>query len=52
MVTDKEYVVDVTHIRPFYFDPTYATPLNVAVKDTDETVVESIIQHDFSDPNE
>ena len=22
LVTDKKYVVDVTHIRPFYYDPT------------------------------
>ena len=50
LVVDKEYVVDVTHIRPFYFDPNYLTPLNVAVKDTDETVVDTIRQHDFSDP--
>ena len=32
--------------------PHYVTPLIVAVKDTDETVVESILQHDFSDPND
>ena len=25
LITDKEYVVDVTHIRPFYFDPNYVT---------------------------
>jgi hypothetical protein len=52
LVMDKESVVDVTHRRPFYFDPNYVTPLNVAVKDTDETVVESILQHDFSNPND
>jgi hypothetical protein len=51
-VTDKEHVVDATHIRPFYFDPNYVTPLNVAVKDTDETVVDVILQHDFSDPQD
>ena len=27
---DKEHVVDVTHIRPVYFDVHYVTPLNVA----------------------
>ena len=42
LVTDKEYVVDVTHIRPFYYDPTYVTPLNI-VKETDETVVDMIV---------
>ena len=52
LVTDKEYVVDVTHIRPFYYDPTYVTPLNIAVKDTDETVVDMIVKHDFSDPKD
>jgi hypothetical protein len=52
LVTNKEYVVDVTHIRPFYFHPTYVTPLNIAVKDTDETVVDAIVQHDFSDPQD
>ena len=34
------------------FDPNYVTPLNVAVKDTDETVVDAILQHDFSDPTD
>ena len=28
LVTGKDYMVDVTHIRPFYFDPNYVTPLN------------------------
>ena len=50
LVTDKEYVVDVMHIHPFYFDPNYLAPLKVAVKDTDETVVDTILHHDFSDP--
>jgi hypothetical protein len=49
-VTDKEYVVDVTHIH-IYVDPNYVTPLNV-VKDTDEAVVDAILQHDFSDPTD
>ena len=50
LVMDMECVVDVTHIRPFYFDPNYVTPLNVAVNDTDETVVDTILQLDFLDP--
>jgi len=49
LATDKEYVVDVTHIRPFYFDLNNVTLLNVAEKDNDETVVDAI-QHDFSHP--
>jgi len=28
LVTDKEYIVDVTHIRPFFYDPAYVTLLN------------------------
>ena len=52
LVTDKEYVVDVTHIRPFYCDPAFVTPLNIAVKDTDETVVDMIVKQDFSDPKD
>ena len=28
------------------------TPLNIAVKDTDETVVEMIVSHDLSNPRE
>ena len=46
LVTYKEYVVDVTHARPFYFDPNYVTPLNVEVKDT----AKQWLMHDFSDP--
>jgi hypothetical protein len=52
LVTGKEYMVDVTHIRPFNFDPNYVTPLNIAAKDTDEYVVEKILAHDFSDFND
>ena len=45
-------MADVTHLRPFYFDPNYVTPLNIAVKDTDEHVVEKIVAHDFSNFND
>ena len=40
LVTGKEYMVDVTHLWPFCFDPAYVTPLNITVKDTDEFVVD------------
>ena len=40
----------MSHLRPFYNDPTFVTSLNI-VKDTDEIVVDMIVQHDFSDPN-
>jgi len=49
LVTDREYVVDVKNIWPFYYDPAYVT-LNMAVKDIDETVVDMIVQQNFSDP--
>jgi hypothetical protein len=49
LTNGKESVVDVTHLRPFYYDPAYVTPLNVAAKDTDEEVVEKILDHDFAD---
>ena len=45
-------MVDVTHLRPFYFDPNYVTPLNIAANDTNEYVVEMIVDHDFSDNND
>jgi hypothetical protein len=44
----KEYVVDVSHLRPFYYDPNFVTPLNIAAKDSEESVVEKIVTHDFS----
>ena len=28
LVTKKEHFVDITHLKPFYFDPNYVTPLN------------------------
>ena len=46
----KEYVVDVT------YDTSTMTQLTLhhsaAVKDTDETVVNMIVKHDFSDPKD
>ena len=38
LVTTKEYFADVMHLKPFYFDPNYVTPLNIATRDTDESV--------------
>jgi len=49
LVTSKEYFADITHLKPFYFDPHYVTPLNVATRDMDESVVLQILEHDFSD---
>jgi hypothetical protein len=50
LVTTKEYYVDVTHIKPFYYDPNYTTPLNIATKDSEERIVERILEHNFDDP--
>jgi transposase InsO family protein len=52
LADNKEYVVDVTHLRPFFFDPEFVNPLNVAAKDTGENVVVAILRHDFSDLND
>jgi hypothetical protein len=49
LVTTKEYFADITHLKPFYFDPNYVTPLKIATRDTDECVVLQILEHDFSD---
>ena len=51
LTTGKEYLADVTHLRPFFYDPKFTTPLNMAARDTKEYVVKSILRHDFSDPN-
>ena len=51
-MTNKEHVVVVTHTHPFYFDPTYVTLLSIAVNDAGETVMDMIVQLDFSDPQD
>ena len=50
LTTGKEYLADVTHLHPFFYDPKFTTPLNVAARDAKEYVVKSIVCHDFSDP--
>ena len=51
LVTGKEYTVDVKHLRPFYFYPNYVTPLKIKAKDTNEYVVEKIVDHDLTMTN-
>ena len=51
LTNDKEYSADVTHLRPFYYDPQYVTPINVAARDTNEYVVKRILKHVFTDSN-
>jgi len=36
-------------LKPFYFDPNYVTPINIATRDTDKSVVSQILEHDFID---
>jgi hypothetical protein len=45
LVTTKSSKVDIMHLKPFYYDPQYVEPLTIAVKDTEEFVVESIVEH-------
>ena len=51
VVTTREYFADITRLKPFYYDPDFVTPLNIAARDSDESVVSDILEHDFSDPN-
>ena len=41
--------VHVTHLKDFYYDPNYTTPLNIAVK---EFIVENVIAHKMNENNE
>jgi len=49
--TDKDSLADVTHLRPFFYDPKFTTPLNVAARDTKEYVVKSFLRHYSFDPD-
>ena len=48
LVTTREYFADMSYLTPFY-DPEFVTPLNIAARDSDESVVSIILKHDFSD---
>lgn len=50
LVTTREYFADITHLKPFYYDPDFVTPLKVSARDSEESVVSEIVEHDFSDP--
>jgi len=50
LTNGKEYSADVTHFRPFYYDPKFMTPANEAAMDTNEHVVKQILKH-FTDAN-
>ena len=46
----RSNLADATHLRQFFYDPRFTTPLNVPALDTKEYVVKSILRHDFADP--
>jgi hypothetical protein len=37
LVTTREYFADITHLKPFYYDPDFITPLNIAARDSEES---------------
>jgi hypothetical protein len=43
LVSGNEARAHVTHLKPFVYDLEFTTPLNVAVKDTEEFVVDDIL---------
>jgi hypothetical protein len=45
LVTGRITRTHVSQLKPFYYDPSYIIPLNVAVKDTEEFIVEDIMEH-------
>jgi hypothetical protein len=45
LITHKEKVYDVSDMKPFVYDPTITTPLDVARRDYMEFFVETIIDH-------
>jgi len=45
LVNNHEYKADVTHLKPFYYDPNEVIPLSVALRDTMEHLVEAILYH-------
>ena len=51
LTNGKEYSADVTHLRPFYYDPKFVMPINVAARDRNEYVVKQILKHDLTGPN-
>jgi hypothetical protein len=39
----------VTQLKPFYYDPKFVQPLNIAARDHNEYIVESILDHRIND---
>ena len=50
LVTTRKCFAEITQLKPFYYYPDSVTPLNIPARDSDESVVSKILEHDFSDP--
>ena len=37
------------HLKPFYYDPDEVIPLNIAIKDTHEQIVDEIIERSIDE---
>ena len=37
------------HLKPFYYDSDEVIPLNIAIKDTHEQIVDKIIEHSIDE---
>jgi hypothetical protein len=46
LVTGVISEAHVQHLKPFYYDPKYVEPLNIAAKDNNEFIVGDIITHE------
>jgi hypothetical protein len=49
LVSKTEHDADISQLKPFYYDPSFVNPLNIAVKDSEEFIVGDIIDHQLSD---
>ena len=49
LVNQHEYKADVMHLKPFYYDPDEVIPLNIAIKDTHEQIVDEIMEHSINE---
>jgi transposase InsO family protein len=47
LVSQVDQDADISQLKPFYYDSDFVTPLNIAVKDTEEFVVADIVDHQF-----
>jgi hypothetical protein len=51
LVTGTTSEAHLMHLKPFYYDPDYVTPINIAAKDNNEFVIESILDHGEDEGN-